>query len=187
MAKKSITEEELRAVLTATGAINTCIFTSIMAAAFPPKFKAQPNQVISVSNTEGDFSANTFRKFMHMQAGRYQCLGDSHLQEGKYYHWSFARALTGVELGGVEVGGDSNLVPDVTVDQFFDLEGTLSLLEYRLDKLEKAPSEKFATRGQLANLLSALIRARANNDRGYTLLRSDDRDSLEILKKVLLK
>jgi hypothetical protein len=186
MTKKSITEEELRAVLTATGAINTCIFTSIMTDAFPPKFKAQHNQVISVSNTEGDFSDSIFRKFMHMENGRYQCLGNSHLHEGKYYRWAFARALTEVELGGAEVDG-SNVAPDVTADESFDLEGTLSLLEYRLGILEKAPREKFATREDLASLLATLILALGNNDRGYSLLRSDDRDMLKDLKRKVLR
>jgi hypothetical protein len=192
MTKKSITEEQLREVLGEFAETHQNvdtkgddILTCIMAAAFPPKFKAHTDQVIAVSDIEGDFSANTFRKFMHMRNGRYQCLGNSHLQEGKYYHWSFARALTSEELGGAEVDG-ANLAPDVTADQSFDLEGSLSLL-YRLDKLEKAPREKFATREDLARLISTLILALGNNDRGYSLLRADDIDLLKDLKRKVLR
>jgi hypothetical protein len=184
MTKKSITEEELKAALANIHAVDSIFFRAVVKAAFPPKFKAQHNQVISVSNTEGDFSDSIFRKFMHMENGRYQCLGNSHLHEGKYYRWAFARALTEVELGGAEVDG-SNVAPDVTADESFDLEGSLSLL-YRLDKLEKAPSEKFATREDLANLAATLINAFSNIDGNFMLLRADDRDLLKDLKRKVL-
>jgi hypothetical protein len=204
MPKKSITEEQLREVLGGFAETHKNvdtkgddILTCILAAAFPPKFVAYPDQVIAVSDVEGDFSGNIFRKFMHMRNGRYQCLGNSHLHEGKYYHWAFARALTEVELGGAELDG-SNLAPDVTANSFEKelgvkspatsyLNGRLSLLQARLDKLEKAPREKFATREDLASLLATLILALGNNDRGYSLLRSCDRDLLKDLKKVVLR
>jgi hypothetical protein len=168
MTKRTITKEKLKAVLTATEHINTYIFSDIMTAAFPPKFVAYTDQVISVSDIEGDFSGNIFRKFMHMENGRYQCLGNSRLHEGKYYHWAFARALTSEELGGAEVSG-ANLVPNVNAYQFVDLELEspavpkpvdlrlkVGVLEARLDKLEKAPSQKFATKEQLTRLISII-------------------------------
>jgi hypothetical protein len=206
MTERTITEEQLREALGEFAETHQNvdtkgdgILTCIMAAAFPPKFKAQHNQIIAVSDIEGDFSANTFQKFMHMSEDRYECLGSSHLQGDTTYHWPFARALTEVELGGAELDG-SNLVPNVNVYQFVDLESEspavpkpvdlrlkVSLLEARLDKLEKAPSEKFATREDLASLLATLILALGNNDRGYSLLRADDIDLLKDLKKLVLK
>jgi hypothetical protein len=197
MTERTITKEELKAVLTATEHINTYIFSDIMTAAFPPKFVAYTDQVISVSDIEGDFSGNIFRKFMHMENGRYQCLGNSRLHEGKYYHWSFARALTSEELGGAEVDG-SNLVPDVTVDgsdlelgmmtETSCLNGALWVLEARLDKLEKAPSQKFAIREQLTRLVSIIrdLEVADNDSDSNALLSHYDRVRLDNLYTEIL-
>jgi hypothetical protein len=189
MTKRTITEEQLKALLGKMEINSMCHFMEIMAAAFPPKFKAEHNQVIAVSDIEGDFSANTFQKFMHMSEDRYECLGSSHLQGDTTYHWQFARALTSEDLGGAEVD-DSNVAPDVTVDQSFDLElesSAVGQLSDRLDKLEKAPREKFATREDLASLLATLINAFSNIDGNFMLLRADDIDLLKDLKKVVLR
>ena len=186
MTKRTITEEQLKAALSNIHAVDSIFFRAVVKAAFPPKFKAYTDQIIAVSDIEGDFSANIFRKFMHMRNERYQCLGNSHLNEGIGCHWAFARALTEVELGGAEALGD-NLVPDVTADQSFDLEGSLSLL-YRLDKLEKAPSEKFATTEQLVKLISIMSRFEENeNSHNDSLLGVVDRRLLENLKADILR
>jgi hypothetical protein len=196
MTKKSITEEELKALLDKMEINSMCHFMEVMTAAFPPKFKAQHNQIIAVSDIEGDFSANTFQKFMHMSEDRYECLGSSHLQGDTTYHWQFARALTEEDLGGAEVSG-ANLVPNdqsglelesPAVPKPVDLRLKVGVLEARLDKLEKAPSEKFATKERLTRLISIIrdLEVADNDSDSNALLSHDDRDRLDNLYTEIL-
>ena len=201
MTKRTITEEQLKTALANIHTVDSIFFRAVVKAAFPPKSKAQHNQVIAVSDVEGDFSANIFRKFMHMRNERYQCLGNPHLNEGIGCHWAFARALTEEELGGVELDG-SNLVPDVTADEsdpesespvaplpytvYFNQ--TLSQLSDRLNKLEHALSEKFATKEDLVKLISIISHFEDNdNPDNDNLLRNVDRKLLDNLKANIIR
>ena len=95
MSERTITKEELEAVMADQQGLSHAIFHAVIDAAFPPVFDPKKGVVMQVSDT-GDFLDNQFRKFSHMDVhGRYICNGFSN----KLIPWIYAKPLTPTQKG----------------------------------------------------------------------------------------
>jgi hypothetical protein len=94
MTERTITEAELKKVLSKLSLLNTVVGTTIQQIAFPPLFTFKEGEVIWVRG--GETGRWVLRVFVAMSHGYYRCEVDSSI---KWFDWSQAKPQTPTQKG----------------------------------------------------------------------------------------